>query len=268
MTIKDEIPEGEEENASYKEMWRGAWEEGGYNPDDLFREIGVPFLAVGMVSASGLNLVFQVARFYAGDINSQECQSVNTTTVVSNNNDIGTRCIADIDGLVKIVEHASEVRDRVVKELIYNCYLEALIVDAKKGRVAGVETQLTARHWLQRPDNNWTVVIDGYAKLDAPIEEFQAGEYTSFLQPSDENSLECARSVLEYERKTPFDGTGEIICNLHFDPIMTYNGTGLGESIMPVVGCGSVKVPNPSELEGERQPDIQHYNHIPTRNRI
>lgn len=251
----------EEEGNIFKEEYA----KGGGNPNDITRELIIPALALVGTTCAGTNLAIEAVKV---NLNEEvpDCISVEKATVISTDEDLMGRCVEDLESLETLTSKTIDVHGMVLDVLVMNCGFDLLVVDNKKGQVVATDDILLGVHHVQRSDNNWTVAVDGFAELKHKEGIYEPGTYTSFLQPVDEFSMQCANQFLSQTPNMPFENPAEFICNVHFDPISTFNGEGYGESIVPVIGCGSIKATNPTNLEGSGvHKNAAHYNHIPIR---
>lgn len=249
--------------SEFKEAFNESLVEDGFNPNDKFRELVVPVLAPLIPSAALGNLLLQIGIYNLAQENPVEpCVSVDQPTVISKGSEMGNRCIADGLDVKEINETAQSLRGPIDETLVVQCGFESVVTDGQK--MLSGDTQLSGSHFIQRPDAQWTVVVDGYAVLEEQNEEFPAGNYISFFQPKDEMSLACAAQFSSDLKKMTPNIPPSMMCDIHFDSLGTFNGEGYGAALMPVVGCGPITVPNPTNLAGDGiVKEDRHYNHIP-----
>ena len=245
----------------------------GFDADDLNREFVIPTAVLAVVGAAATNVAMAAVSHELSHHIPHEaaCVSVDKPTLVKPE-ETGNHCTQSPEDVRSLLDTAMAVHSDLSQVLVEACAFEAVTVDRQTNRVKEMDMNLKAPHFIQYPDNSWSVTVDGFVQLSEGREldgvTFDAGSYVSFFQPKSNDSMDCADKALPYVENASFDlyDPMKVICRTHLDNFGTFNGNAEGNVngvVMPVVSCGMLGVPNPRDIEGADKED-GHYSHTKT----
>lgn len=254
---------------------RGSLIANGFSASDLTREFVIPAAVLSATTFGVSNLASAVLSHKlerqgaaAAEV---ACISVDKPTLIKSG-EIAGHCTQSPEDVKALMETAMGIHSNLSQVLVEACGFEAVTVDTRTNRVRGMDMSLKAPHFIQYPDNSWSVTVDGFAELSADEnldgETFEAGSYVSFFQPKQATSMDCVDSAVSYVENASLGlyDPMEITCRTHLDDFGVYNGNTRGEAagvLMPVVSCGMLGVSNPKDIESADKED-GHYSHTKT----